>query len=92
MPEFACRLGNANGEIVEQVLVAENEAALRRECERREMFVISARRKSGAAKTLRRLSPFRPRVSTKEFLFFNQELVALIKAGLPIVSSLDLLI
>lgn len=92
MPEFACRLGTPNGDILEQTMVAEDEAALRRECERKDLFVISARRKSGAAKTLQRLSPFRPHVSMKEFLFFNQELTALIKAGLPLVSSLEILI
>ncbi len=34
----------------------------------------------------------RARVSSREFLFFNQELSALIRAGLPILTSLDILI
>jgi type IV pilus assembly protein PilC len=92
MAEFACRLGTPGGQILEQTIVAEDEQSLRRECERKDLFIISVRRKSGIARYLQSISPFRPRVSTKEFLFFNQELSALIRAGLPIVASLDILL
>jgi type IV pilus assembly protein PilC len=92
MPEFACRLGTPAGEIIEEVVVAEDEGAVRRECERRDLFVIALRRKTGVSRFVQTLSPFRPRVSIKEFLFFNQELSALIRAGLPIIASLDILL
>src|SRR5688572_7922473 len=35
--------------------------------------------------------PTRARVSTREFLVFNQELATLLKAGMPLVQSLDIL-
>ncbi len=40
----------------------------------------------------RSIMPFRHRVKAKEFLLFNQEFMALIRAGLPILASLDILI
>ncbi|PYT09331.1 MAG: type II secretion system F family protein [Acidobacteria bacterium] len=92
MPEFACRLGTPSGDILEETIIAEDETALRHDCERKDLFVISVRRKSGLARLLRNLSPLRPKVSTKEFLLFNQELSALIRAGLPIIASLDILL
>jgi type IV pilus assembly protein PilC len=92
VPEFACRIGTTTGEIVERTYTADSESALRRELERKEMLILSIKRSGGAGSALQSLLPFRPRVSTKEFLLFNQELMALIRAGLPIISSLDILI
>ncbi len=92
MPEYAVRVGTSGGQVMEQTITAADDAALRRECERRELYLISASRKSDLARILRDASPFRPRVSAREFLFFNQELAALLKAGLPILSSLEILI
>lgn len=92
MPEFACRIGTTAGDIVDRTYTAESEVALRRELERKELLILSIKRSGGAGSALRSLLPFRPRVSTKEFLLFNQELMALIRAGLPIIASLDILI
>jgi type IV pilus assembly protein PilC len=92
MPEFACRIGIASGEVVERVYTAETEAMLRRELERKDLLVISVKRSGGAADALKSIIPFRHRVKTKEFLLFNQELMALIRAGLPILASFDILI
>ncbi len=92
MAEFTCRIGTNTGEIVERTYTAENEGSLRRELERKDFLVVSVKRAGGAAAAMRSLLPFRARVSTKEFLLFNQELMALIRAGLPILGSLDILI
>ena len=92
MPEFACRIGTTTGDIVERTYTADNEGALRRELERKDMLVLSVKKKSGGGSTLASYLPFRSRVSTKEFLLVNQELMALIRAGLPILGSMDILI
>jgi type IV pilus assembly protein PilC len=92
VPEFACRIGTTTGEIVERTYTAENEGTLRRELERKELLVISLKKKGDSASGLRALIPLKPRVGVKEFLLFNQELMALIRAGLPILGSLDILI
>jgi type IV pilus assembly protein PilC len=88
--EFRCRLGTPGGEIIEGVYIADTEARLRREFDEKGLFVLSLRRRgvwlptfSGGAS--------RGRVGRREFLIFNQELATLLKAGMPLVQSLDIL-
>ena len=88
--EFRCRLGTPGGEIVEGVYVAESEARLRREFEEKGLYVLAIQRAGRAALGSFKL-PRRNRISTREFLVFNQELATLLKAGMPLVQSLDIL-
>src|SRR3989442_5022025 len=88
--EFRCRLASQNGEIVEGVYIAENEARLRHELEEKGLYVLSLQPKGAVAGLSLRL-PQRHAVATREFLVFNQELATLLKAGMPLVQSLDLL-
>jgi type IV pilus assembly protein PilC len=88
--EFRCRLGTPSGEIVEGVYVAESEARLRHEFEEKGLYVLAIQRAGRAALGSFKL-PTRSRVSTREFLIFNQELATLLKAGMPLVQSLDIL-
>ncbi len=88
--EFRCRLGTAGGEIIEGVYVADSEAHLRRDLEEKGLFVLSLQRRGmlpgvGLSRGSRR------RISRQELLIFNQELATLIKAGMPLVQSLDIL-
>jgi type IV pilus assembly protein PilC len=94
--EFQCRLGTAHGEVLEGVYVAESEARLRQELEDKGMFVLAIQPRSAfglpslpglPALTFRR----RRKVSSREFIVFNQELATLLKAGMPLVQSLDIL-
>ena len=88
--EFRCRLASPNGEIVEGVYVAENEIRLRHELEEKGLFVLSLQPKNAIAGFALRL-PQRHAINMREFLVFNQELATLLKAGMPLVQSLDLL-
>jgi type IV pilus assembly protein PilC len=88
--EFRCRLASPNGEIVEGVYIAESEARLRHELEEKGLFVLSLQPRHAIAGISLRL-PQRTGVATREFLVFNQELATLLKAGMPLVQSLDLL-
>jgi type IV pilus assembly protein PilC len=88
--EFRCRLASASGEVVEGVYVAENEARLRHELEEKGLFVLSLQQK-GAFRGLSFRLPARSSISSREFLIFNQELATLLRAGMPLVQSLDLL-
>ena len=87
--EFRCRLVTAAGEIVEGTYAAESEARLRHDFESQGLHVLSLRKRtvfSGG-----NLLPKRRKVSHHEFLVFNQELATLLKAGMPLVQSIDLL-
>jgi len=88
--EFRCRLASANGQIVEGVYTAESEARLRHELEEKGLFVLSLQPKNAIAGISLHL-PERKGVNSREFLVFNQELATLLKAGMPLVQSLDLL-
>ena len=88
--EFRCRIASPNGEIIEGVYVAENEAKLRHELEEKGLYVLSMQPKGAVAGVSLRL-PQSHSINTREFLVFNQELATLLKAGLPLVQSLDLL-
>jgi len=88
--EFRCRLGTPGGEIVEGVYIADSEARLRQEFEEKGLYVLGIQRAGRAALGSFKL-PRRNRISTREFLVFNQELATLLKAGMPLVQSLDIL-
>lgn len=88
--EFRCRLASPTGEIVEGLYTSENETRLRHELEEKGLYVLSLHQR-GAIGGLSLRLPRRSSVPTREFLVFNQELATLLKAGMPLVQSLDLL-
>jgi type IV pilus assembly protein PilC len=87
--EFRCRLGTANGEVVEGIYIADSEARLRRDLEEKGLYVLSLQPRG----LISAWSPGtrRRRVKRQEFLVFNQELATLLKAGMPLAQSLDIL-
>ena len=87
--EYRCRLGTPSGEIIEGVYVAQSEAALRRELEDKGLHVLSLRPRSALARFS--IGGESRKISRHEFLVFNQELATLLKAGMPLVQSLDIL-
>ncbi|HET7696769.1 MAG TPA: type II secretion system F family protein [Vicinamibacterales bacterium] len=91
--EYKVRLGTPSGEVMEGVYVADSEARLRREFEEKGLYVLgihqAGRRAFGGVQVP--ALPVRRRVSSREFLVFNQELATLLKAGMPLVQSLDIL-
>jgi type IV pilus assembly protein PilC len=88
--QFRCRLGTPGGEVIEGVYAADNEARLRREFEEKGLYVLAIRQ--AGRRALGGLAlPQRRSVPSREFLVFNQELATLLKAGMPLVQSLDIL-
>jgi len=92
LQEFVCRVGTAEGQVLEQVHEGANARVVRGELEQKGLFVFEVRRRG----LLGRLTlPFTAGASSKvpirELLVFNQELVALLRSGLPLLQSLDLL-
>src|SRR6185369_7168767 len=88
--EFRARLGTPGGEIIEGVYVADNEARLRRELEEKGLYILALHRRGGVP-GLSFGSTSRRKIKRQEFVIFNQELATLLKAGMPLVQSLDIL-
>ncbi|HVR69558.1 MAG TPA: type II secretion system F family protein [Vicinamibacteria bacterium] len=86
--EYVCKVGTPTGEVVEQTFTAPDEAVLRAELEHKGYYLFSMRRALG----LHRLQLRRPRVSPDLLMLFGQELSALLKAGLPLLQSLDVML
>ncbi len=89
MPEFIVRVGTPEGDVVERHVQAGTARAAQEELRRQGMYVFDAKR---GTFSLGELLPIRKAISTERFLLFNQELLALVKAGLPIIQSFDIML
>jgi len=90
MPEFLCRVASGTGDVIERKYVAADEAALRRDLENQDLMLLDVRRSNPFLQHLARTLRIKGSVSSREFLIFNKELSALVRAGLPIVPSLTI--
>jgi type IV pilus assembly protein PilC len=84
-------VASGTGQITESTFVAANEAELRHDLEQRGLYLLAVRVKGVSLDRVRTVVPRRRKVPTSDFLIFNQELATLLKAGLPLVQSLDIL-
>lgn len=84
------RLASPSGEVTEGVYVADSEARLRHDFEEKGLYVLALQPR-GSIGGLSIALPQRHKIPAREFLVFNQELATLLKAGMPLVQSLDLL-
>ncbi|HEV8657690.1 MAG TPA: type II secretion system F family protein [Thermoanaerobaculia bacterium] len=89
MPEFIVRIGTPEGDVAERHVQAVSVRAAQEELRRQGMYVFDAKR---GTFSLRELLPIRKAISMERFLLFNQELLALVKAGLPIIPSFDIML
>jgi type IV pilus assembly protein PilC len=86
--EYVCRVGTPSGEVVERRFEAPDERALRAELEQQGLYLLSQRRGLSLASFRLR----RRHVDGSLLLVFAQELAALLKAGLPLFQSLDVML
>ena len=89
MTEFRVKVGWPDGSVADQAIMALDPGAARLEIERRGGHVFEVKRKGFS---LRAARAKRGRVKMSEFLIFNQELIALLKAGLPVVRCFEILL
>jgi len=86
MPSYLCRLVTADGCLIKETIQAASADECRKSLESEGFCVLSIRKEV-------RLSQFRlfgRKVKPSEFILFNQELVAMLKAGYPVLKSLEL--
>jgi len=86
--EYVCRVGTPSGEVVERRFEAPDERALRTELEQQGLYLLSLRR----GLSLESLRMRKKRIDAGKLLIFSQELAALLKAGLPLLQSLDVML
>lgn len=92
--EFVCHLGTPEGRVVRETRAAANESVLRAELERQGLRIFTIERRVGLASVADFVGRFRRqrKISYKTLLVFNQELAALLKAGLPLLQALNLML
>ncbi|MBY0375399.1 MAG: type II secretion system F family protein [Bryobacteraceae bacterium] len=89
MAEFVLKYADARGQIHQQVAEANSERELRDKYTQQGYLVYSVQTRGFG--TLSVGGGRSKKLNTEKFLIFNQQFVTLIKAGLPILKSLDLL-
>ncbi|HJQ22692.1 MAG TPA: type II secretion system F family protein [Blastocatellia bacterium] len=92
MAEYVCRIGTPTGEIITRTIEATAERELRAKLEREGFRVFSVA--AGGASGLRRAiggESAGHKIKTEDFLLFNQQLSALLRAGLPILQAIGIL-
>lgn len=89
--EFVCRLGTPSGEIITRTMDAMGEQELRVRLERDgfRVFALTVHEDRQKVKVFGRGEKLR--VKIEDFLLFNQQLSALLRAGLPILQSIGVL-
>jgi type IV pilus assembly protein PilC len=87
MALYACKLGSSDGRIIEKEFESANAQMLRQSLEEQGFYVFELKKKP--LQFLWDKGHSRRKVALKEILTFNQELLVLIKAGLPIIQALD---
>jgi len=93
MAEFICRLGTPSGEILTRIVeaTAASEAKSRLESEGFRVFAVSNAEKGLSAVLQMGGAGKKGRVKAGDFLLFNQQLSALLRAGIPVLQSISLL-
>src|SRR6202035_268433 len=90
MGQFVCRVADADGRVFSHVEPANSLEEARQKLVDRGLYVYSVESRGGRLTELVRQKSGR-QIGGSEFLILNQQFNTLIKAGLPILKSLDLL-
>jgi len=88
MTEFVLKYADGRGQIHQQVASAGSEKELRERYSQQGFLIYSIKPRTMVAA---RVAGRKKKINLEKFLIFNQQFVTLIRAGLPILKSLDLL-
>lgn len=90
MPYYLCRLAVEDGKVLSQSFLASSAKDCRKHFEQEGYCILSVK------KDWRKIRipsfPFEKKVKDRDFIMLNQELVALIKAGYPVLKSLETIV
>jgi type IV pilus assembly protein PilC len=88
--QYVCKVGDTSGHVFQQLETAQNEGEVRQKLAERGFHVFSVKNEFNILAQLSGARRAR-KILINDFLIFNQQFNTLIKAGLPILKSLDLL-
>ena len=91
--QFICKLGTPSGEVIEEVMEAHDETALKQDLASQGYHMFEIRRRGLAGWFRLSSSAGRSqKIGPRELLIFNQELAALLRSGLPMLQALELML
>ena len=91
MPHFHYRAARPDGSIIENTTEGDSEHSIRTNLEGQGLLILELGIPKGAGSLFSSLQRTRKPLSLREFLVFNQEFLALLKSGLPMLRSFDIL-
>jgi type IV pilus assembly protein PilC len=91
VPEFVLKYADDRGQIRTESAEGSSEQELRQRLTQQGYLIYSIRPRTGLHDAAVSLGKPQKRLDMEKFLIFNQQFVTLIRAGLPILKSLDLL-
>ena len=91
--QFICKLGTPDGQVIEEVMEASDERALKQALSNQGYHLFEIRRR-GLIGSLRlpSLANRVQKISPRDLLVFNQELAALLRSGLPMLQALEMML
>ena len=89
MPYYLCRVATEGGHVITQSFLAPSQEECRKHFENEGFCILSVKRDWKRIQVP--VHPMEKKIKDKDFIMFNQELVALIKAGYPILKSIEIL-
>ena len=92
MPTFICRVGSASGEIMEKEVIGIDSSSVIKQLEEKGYTIFSVKPVRPWVSYLEIFSPKRKKIKMADFITFNQEFAALVNAGLPILTAIELLL
>lgn len=90
--QFVCRYGTPDGRVLTEIQQGPDVAAVRRELERQGCHIFEVRPRSPFMQLQLPFGNRRRKMKMPEFLAFNQELAALLRAGLPLLQGLEMML
>src|SRR6266568_4097836 len=87
MALFICKIGSSDGKIIEKEFESVNPDVLRQSLLEQGFYVFNVKKKP--LQFIWEKGRSRSKIDNKELITFNQELLVLLKSGLPIIQSLD---
>jgi type IV pilus assembly protein PilC len=91
MTEYICRLGTPSGEIVTRIVEATGAAEARERLQNEGFRVFAVSSSSEGLSAVFTGGSSKAKVKQADFLLFNQQLSALLRAGIPVLQSIELL-